>query len=102
MFPTAMEPEVLFRVLPDQIFQGGGVALGDFLDGVPLPKDAFGPHITFVNDEPLNPSPDQPVSRCRARQPVQVGQEAHKGKFAHGDGRTGGEISPSCQTSLPP
>lgn len=42
-------------------------SLSDFLDGVPLSKDAFGPHITFVNDEPRNPSPDQPVTDATAR-----------------------------------
>jgi hypothetical protein len=40
--------------------------LSDFLGGVPVPKDAFGPHVTFVNDDPRNPSPDLPVTDATA------------------------------------
>jgi len=45
---------------------------------------------------------DQPMSRRGTRQPIEVGREAHKGKFAHGGASAGRAISPSCQTSLPP
>ena len=41
-------------------------AAADFLNGVPLPKDAFGPHVTFINDEGGKPSPDLPVTNGTA------------------------------------
>jgi hypothetical protein len=45
---------------------------------------------------------DQPMSRRGARQPIEVGRQAHKDKFAHDGASAGGGISPSCQISLPP
>jgi hypothetical protein len=39
--------------------------LRNFLDGLTIPD--YGPHITFVNDQPKNPSPDQPVTDATAR-----------------------------------
>jgi hypothetical protein len=41
-------------------------AATDFLNGVPLSSGAFGPHITFVNDEAGKPSPDVPVTNALA------------------------------------